>query len=166
MCSSLPPLNGEFEMAVQVPAGGAGVGTSYCAAAANSTGATARITGLGSAVAVVNNLTLRADRLPNNAFGFFLASTTQGFVASPGGSAGNLCLGGSIGRYVGPGQIQSSGATGSFTLLLDLTQTPTGGSFTSITAGQTWNFQAWFRDVLPGGGATSNFTDGRSVSFL
>ncbi len=36
-------------------------------------------------------------------------STVGGFVASPNGSQGNLCLAGSIGRYVGAGQIQNSG---------------------------------------------------------
>jgi hypothetical protein len=49
---------------------------------------------------------------------------TQGNVPQPG-SLGVLCLGGSIGRYVGPGQIQNTGGTGAFCLLLDLTQTPT-----------------------------------------
>ena len=85
-------------------------------------------------------------------------------MANPGGSDGNLCLGGSIGRYVGPGQIVNSGATGSFTLPLDLTQTPTPTGLVAIAAGETWNFQAWHRDAV-GGFATSNFTDGLAVQF-
>ncbi len=74
-------------------------------------------------------LTLNAGSLPNNAFGFFLTSGTAGFVANPGGSMGNLCLSGAIGRYVGQGQIKNSGATGAFSLGIDLTQTPTPTGF-------------------------------------
>ncbi len=147
-----------------LPIGGGGIGSNYCTANANSTGQTGRIAGSGSASVAANNLTLRAERLPQNAFGFFLTSTTQGFVANPGGSAGNLCVTGSIGRYVGPGQIKNSGASGSFSLLLNLPQTPSPGGFVTVLAGQTRNFQAWHRDVV-GGAATSNFTDGLAVTF-
>ncbi|MEZ6015246.1 MAG: hypothetical protein R3F49_09045 [Planctomycetota bacterium] len=157
-------LNAEMEVAVQVPIGSGGPGSNYCTAVANSTGAAASISAAGSNVAASNSLTLTADALPNGAFGFFLTSTTQGFVANPGGSTGNLCLSGSIGRYVGPGQIQNSGMIGSFSLALNLTQTPQPSGTVAITAGQTWNFQAWYRDSV-GGSATSNFTNGLSVAF-
>jgi len=145
----------------------AGLGVSYCGPAVpNTSFASAVITAAGSATASANNVTLTAASLPLNQFGFFLTSQTQGFVPNPGGiSVGNLCLGGTIGRYVGPGQIMNAGPGGSFSLVLNLTQTPAGPVFASITAGQTWNFQAWFRDVLPGGSPTSNFTDGRSILF-
>ena len=82
----------------------------------------------------------------------------------PGGSMGNLCLAGSIGRYVGPGQIQQADATGNISLALDLTQVPQPTGFVSVGIGDTWNFQAWYRDAV-GGSATSNFTDGLSVTF-
>jgi len=82
---------------------GSGIGTSYCGPAVNnSTGNPGVITATGSAIAANNDVTLRASSLPNNSNGFFLTSTNQGFVANPGGSSGNLCLGSSIGRYVGP----------------------------------------------------------------
>ena len=77
---------------------------------------------------------------------------------------GALCLGGSIGRYVGAGQIQNSGAAGAFQLALNLTQTPTPNGLVAITQGQTWNFQSWFRDTSMGA-ATSNFTDAVRVLF-
>jgi hypothetical protein len=112
-----------------------------------------------------NDVTLEATGLPNNAFGFFLTSTMQGFVMNPGGSVGNLCLGGSIGRYVGPGQIQNTGLLGAISLQLDLTQTPTPTGLVSVAPGQTWNFTAWHRDVQ-GGVAVSNFADGYSINFL
>ena len=118
----------------------------------------------GSATVASNNLTLEASSLPLNAFGFFLASRTQGSVNQPGGSQGVLCLGGQIGRYVGPGQIKNSGATGAFSLALNLAQTPTPTGPVAIAAGETWNFQCWYRDAV-GGSATSNFTNGLNVVF-
>ena len=80
-------------------------------------------------------------------------------------SQGVLCLGGAIGRYVGPGEILNSGSGGSFSLQLDLGQTPSPTGFVSIQAGETWNFTAWHRDAV-GGTTTSNFTDGLEVVFL
>ncbi|MEZ6017088.1 MAG: hypothetical protein R3F49_18370 [Planctomycetota bacterium] len=141
------------------------IGARYCSpAVTNSSGQPASIAAAGSDVAATNSFSLVATELPNNSFGFFLTSQTQGFVANPGGSQGNLCLGGSIGRYVGAGQIQNSGAAGAFQLALNLTQTPTPNGLVAITQGQTWNFQSWFRDTSMGA-ATSNFTDAVRVLF-
>ena len=75
-----------------------------------------------------------------------------------------LCLSGGIGRYVGPGQIKNSGATGSFSLQLNLATMPTPTGPVSAQVGETWNFTTWYRDAV-GGQATSNFTDGYSVTF-
>jgi hypothetical protein len=141
------------------------IGTSYCTPAVNnSTGNPSVLTASGSLVAATNDLTLEASSLPLNAFGYFITSVTQGFVPGAGGSQGNLCLSGAIGRYVGPGQIKNSGTVGEFSLLLNLTQTPTPTGFVSVIAGQTRNFQAWHRDAV-GGAATSNFTQGQSITF-
>ncbi len=104
--------------------------------------------------------------MPLNAFGYFLTSSIQAAVPNPGGSAGVLCLGGQIGRYVGPGQIRNSGLTGAISLVLNLTRTPTPVGFVSVMVGETRNFQAWHRDSTAGGVATSNFTDGLRVTFL
>ena len=140
------------------------VGSSYCTANVNSTGATGAINGQGSSFAADLNLTLGATQLPANSFGFFLASQNSGFTPNPGGSQGNLCLSGSIGRYVGPGQIQNAGSAGEVSLALDLTQIPQPTGFVSVAAGETWNFQCWYRDAI-GGTATSNFTDGLTIDF-
>lgn len=143
-----------------------GIGTSYCGpAVVNSSGNSASMGATGTAVVSNNDLVLGASGLPTTSFGFFVTSQSQGFVANPGGSAGNLCLSGSVGRYVGPGQIQNSGAAGAFSLPVDLTQHPTPIGFVSVAAGETWNFQVWFRDSV-GGMATSNFTDGLEITFL
>ena len=141
------------------------IGTSYCGPAVlNSTGAPGALTADGVVGTASNDVTLTAGSLPSNSFGFFLCSMTQGFVSNPGGSQGNLCLGGSIGRYVGPGQIKNSGTAGSFDLTIDLAQTPQPTGSVSVAPGDTWNYQTWYRDAV-GGVATSNFTDGLTITF-
>ncbi len=142
-----------------------GVGTNFCGpAVVNSTGNSAVIGASGTDVVANNDLVLEASDLPNNSFGFFLTSPMQGFVANPGGSSGNLCLSGSVGRYVGPGQIQNSGGAGAFSLAVDLTLHPTPTGFVSVAPTETWNFQVWFRDSS-GGVPTSNFSDGLEITF-
>jgi hypothetical protein len=140
------------------------LGTNYCTANLNSTGQTGLIIASGSVSVAANDLTLEASRLPNYAFGYFLTSSNQASVPNPGGSLGVLCLGGNIGRYTGPGQIQNTGTTGAFYLLLDLSQVPTPSGFVSAAVGETRNFQAWHRDSV-GGAAVSNLTNGLQVTF-
>lgn len=137
---------------------GDGIGSRYCSpAVVNSTGRSAQMQVTGSDLVADNAVVLNADQLPPNEFGYFLTSQTQGFVLNPGGSAGNLCLGGTIGRYAS--SVLSSGAGGAFSLPIDLTDMPqpTSGA---VQAGETWNFTAWYRD-----GSTNNFTDGIAVLF-
>ncbi len=150
-----------IEVAKGVPMDG--VGTNYCSpGVVNSTGQSAEIAGDGSNSVSLNMLTLEVSNLPPNGFGFLITSRTQALVSNPGGSQGTLCLGGAIGRYVGPGQVQNGGPAGAFSLQVDLTQIPQPNGFVSAIAGETWNYQAWYRDSSPSG-ATSNFTDGLSV---
>ena len=140
------------------------LGSPYCVATGTSNGLAATLEASGSTVVAANNVTLTARQLPANTFGFFLTSRTSGFVAFAGGSAGNLCLGGAIGRYVGPGQINSSGASGTLTLSLDLASHPQPSGLIAVQAGETWRFQAWFRDSVLGF-PTSNFTSGLAITF-
>ncbi|MEM6571822.1 MAG: hypothetical protein AAF957_25635 [Planctomycetota bacterium] len=140
------------------------LGTRYCTPAnLNSRGLPATICAFGSDVAADNDVTVAVDWIAPNAFGYFLVSAVQDFVAFPGGSQGNICLGNPVGRFIGPNEIQNSGAGGFFTLQLDLTSIPQPNGFISIQSGETWNFQAWYRDANPG--ATSNFTDALAVTF-
>lgn len=144
--------------------GDGGIGSAFCTANPNSTGAASSILVSGSSTVANNDVTLTASGLPNNVFGFFITSLTQGFVMNPAGSAGNLCLGGAIGRYVGPGQIMSSGAMGTIELDIDLTMIPSPTGFVSASAGDVWSYQLWHRDSDMGM-ATSNFTNGYEVTF-
>ncbi|MEC7231665.1 MAG: hypothetical protein VXW31_01860 [Planctomycetota bacterium] len=139
------------------------IGVNYCSAPVNSTGASAAIEAIGSDIASANSVTLRAASMPGNQFGIFIVAPSQGFVPGLGGTSnGNLCLSGSIGRYVGPGQILATGTDGSFQLDLDLAAIPQGGGTVATSPGQTWNFQGWYRD---GVGLGSNLTDGVSIVF-
>ena len=135
------------------------IGTSYCGPAVpHSGGISARIQAYGHDTWWRNDVRLDALDLPANRFGYFLVSATQGFVSNPGGSQGNLCLAGNIGRYAS--QVMNSGSNGAFSLQIDLASLPTIPPST-VGSGETWSFQAWFRDVNPT--QTSNFTDGVAV---
>ncbi|MGK0480829.1 MAG: hypothetical protein ACJAQ3_000797 [Planctomycetota bacterium] len=135
-------------------------GTNYCGPAVpNSSGASASLRATGSPAASANDLGILASDLPPSSFGFFIASDTQAFVMNPGGSQGHLCVGGAVGRFIG--QIQSSGAAGSISLAVDLTQIPQPTGPVTGMVGDTWNFQCWFRDANPM--TTSNFSDAIEV---
>ncbi len=139
------------------------VGTTYCGPAApNSTGSPGLLSAEGSAVAADNDLTLLASNLPANLLVLGITSQTQGFVPMAGGSMGNLCLSGSFGRFISLAGLSSP--TGTFAISADLGALPQPVGTVAVVAGETWNFQAWHRDVVAGQG-TSNFTAGLSILF-
>ncbi len=140
------------------------VGIPTCSGVPNSTGAAGQLQVIGSAVLGDDAVTLRADSLPRFSFGFFLVAPQSDLVMNPGGSQGNLCLGGSIGRFIGPGQVQNTGTTGTLEIPVDLTALPTPFGPVAVGEGDTWHFQAWHRDLV-GGVGTSNFTGAVDVLF-
>lgn len=146
--------------------GGLFAGVPYCDATPNSSGVPTYIGGQGSNRVTNNDLRLFALDLPIHQFGIFLASRGRTFVPGVGGASnGNLCVGGGmnqVGRFVGPGQILSSGPDGWFSLQLDLGAIPEGNVFVQVQPGETWHFQAWFRDPV---GLGSNFTNGTEIRF-
>lgn len=142
---------------------------SYCLSNPTSTGANVALELFGSDVATIDELRLRATGVPANSFGYFITSTDAGFVATPPGSEGNLCLSGAIGRFVAPGQIKNSGPVGLIELdtlmgewSLQAIPSPTGPY--AAAAGVTSHFQLWFRDTILGV-PTSNFSDGAAVTW-
>lgn len=136
----------------------------YCSPAAlNSTGTDGKMSASGSGDIAANDVTLRADDLPLDSFGYFINSQMRGFVAGPT-TPGIVCLGSPIGRFVGPGEVLNSGSTGSFSLAIDLNAIPQPNGALAVQPGDTWHFQAWHRDSV-GGSASWNFTDGLSVTF-
>ena len=106
-------------------------------------------------------LSLVASGLPPGQICLFLVSDTPGFTPGPIGSQGDLCLEGSIGRYLA--DVATSNAQGAISLLPDLGQVPTPTSSVAVMAGQTWVWQAWYRDQNPA--PTSEFTEALAVTF-
>ena len=109
---------------------------------------------------------LHALDMHQNAFGYFLVAPQVGLTGgvTPPGSVGVLCLAGSIGRFANA--VLNTGASGTFSLQLDPTAIPQPTGTVAAVAGQLWFFQAWHRDVRPGGGPpTSNFTNAAGVPF-
>ncbi len=161
-----PGNPGDLNFLVDAPMdamGGGAFVSNYCTAVVNSTGLAGSIA-VSNVDTVGRTMDLNATKLPPNSFGFFIASMTQAFVPNAGGSSGNLCIGGQIGRGVAGG-IQDSGALGEIGGVVDLDMVPTPTGTTPAVSGQTWYFQAWHRDSLIFV-STSNFTDGARVTFL
>ena len=135
-------------------------GVSYCGPAVpNSSGLAGEICATGSLTASDGDLTLMGVKLAVHRFGYLLASQTQNFVTPPG-SQGNLCLGGNLARFTS--MLASTGSGGTLTVTVDTSNVPTNPP-AGILAGDTWNFQFWFRDANPS--PTSNFTDGLALTF-
>ena len=140
------------------------LGTRYCSAAvANTTGAVARMGAMGLATASENFFTLYAEELPTGSFGFgmFLISDQQQSMPLFGGSVGTLCLQGPT-RILPSLQVVTPAGTMGTTLDLAALPAPLGPQ---VLAGDTFYFQAWYRDWSSANGAISNFSDAIGVSF-
>lgn len=141
------------------------LGESYCdGGQASSTGRRGRLRAVGERSLLLNDIQLVAADLPAGALTLFLTSLTQATTPMPGGSRGTLCLGGSVGRFLRPGEAGPASAEGSRNLLVDRFTIPQSNGFVPIVSGQTWSFQAWHRDA-GAGFATSNFTAAVAVNF-
>ncbi|MEM6673698.1 MAG: hypothetical protein AAF726_12705 [Planctomycetota bacterium] len=125
-------------------------GGTYCVSTPNSSGVPAELSVFGTNKLVDQQLILRAEFLPAGSLGYFLFSETPGDVLGFGNGQGRLCLGGQIFRL--SNFIQSSGTGGEVTLPLPFAQLPPAAT---LSVGDTWNFQYWFRDAVAGQ-ATSN----------
>jgi hypothetical protein len=131
------------------------IGTSYCVASPNSTGAGATIRAIGSATVSQNDVSLVCERLPANKAGLFFFGPSQ--VQVPFGN-GFRCVGGSFLR-LGPPQFSS--AQGVTLRDLDLAAPPALGV---VAPGVTSNFQFWYRDPAAGG-ASFNLSNAVSVTW-
>jgi hypothetical protein len=141
-----------------VNCGGGCSGSNFCSSAANSTGSASVISYSGSCVVADNNFTVTADAMPASQFGIFFYGANQ--VGGGSGVAfgnGTLCVGaGQIYRMV------PISTTGGMTMTIDLANPPSASG--TITAGSTWNFQAWYRDPVAGG-SNYDLSNGLSVTF-
>jgi hypothetical protein len=130
--------------------------SNYCTSTANSSGWPARMDYRGCPSLLPNDFTLLASSVPLNQPGLFFAGPDQVQVLFGNGTR---CAGGSPVLRLPPFVV--SGADGRFEYPLDLQS----ALATTLTAGSTWNFQAWFRDPVAGG-AGFDFSDGLSVRFV
>ena len=138
-------------------------GLLYCTSLqANSTGRGAAIRAVGSNVLGQNDLRLRCVDLPLNSFGYFLCSVDQGFVAGAGGSQGDLCVTGAVGRF--NAQAMSSGSVGAIEIAVDWLNLPGPTGSVSASIGDRWSSCCGYRDANPS--VTSNFSNGVEVPVL
>ena len=140
------------------------VGESYCGPAlANSTGEAAEISAFGTGVAG-EQLQLLAVNLPRNQNVLFITSQSWGHYHIPF-AQGFICVDGNqMASFRCPGQVVAAGPDGRASIAVDTNSIPYAQPV-SILPGETWYFQAWFRDpaqVL----APSAFTDAVEISFL
>ncbi|QDV09117.1 hypothetical protein Poly30_46740 [Planctomycetes bacterium Poly30] len=158
--------NGQYDMIATV--GVNQLGEVICLGVDNSTGTGALLTATGDPSAAANDLTLDVTSLPMNSMGYFIVSQETNVVTNPGGSDGNICIASLIiGRYAG--SVLNSGAAGAVSFSPDLTSIPvaSGGmpGSSAAMAGDTYNFQLWYRDMSGMGAATSNFSSAVSITF-
>ena len=128
-----------FEVTTHAQSSGGGI-TRYCQSGPNSTGQASSIDASGSASLAANDLVLTADHLPGAQPGLFYFGDAQALLAFGNGLR---CVGGATVRLpvVHPVGGQASYAP-------NWNQLP-GGAV--ILAGETRNFQYWYRDPAAGG---------------
>ncbi len=140
--------------------------SNYCQATSNSTGQTGSIDATGMTYFLnPTPISVTASNLPVNSTCYLLAGPSTGFVQNPAGSAGNLCLSGSLGRYLTQVQQTSASGTALSTMFVTNIPHPSLGSV-SLMTGDTYHFQYWHRDSSSSGAPTSNFTNGLTVRVL
>ena len=126
--------------------------TNVCVSSTNSTGGTAVMSYTGSNDLSNNDLVLWATGLPANKAGLFFYS--QALTQVPFGN-GWRCVGAPIKR----GSVVFSNLFGDMNWSLNLNSLPGG---LQMHSGETWYFQAWYRDPA-GGGAGYNTSDALRV---
>lgn len=140
-----------------------GLGALLCAGEVNSTGGAAELKLTGSADLADQDLTLNLRGAPPVQTVLYLNSREMGMIANPAGSQGNLCIAGpSLSRMLGA--ITSADASGASTLPIDLASIETNNGPVAALSGETWFWQAWYRDIA-NGAATSNFSSAVGVTF-
>lgn len=168
---------------------GTEIGVAYCPGSANSTGGPAEMVMIGSPTASSQATGMVITNLPQFSFGFPIFSNAQG-SSTPMGSCGSLCVSGTVFRWLGQGPAGTGGSnifqsdvSGEVVQRLNWLEPANGGGVTVdvasifvVMAGESWNFQAWYRDsiIAPGmcstpppmgttGVAVSNLTNGYEV---
>ncbi len=143
--------NGDWDVFVRDR--GAGIGTKYCTANANSTGSPADLSAAGSASSGASCLVLTSTPVPNQSGIFFHGANPSqipfgnGFMCTTGGIArGSVVMGvGNAATYTYDNSVAKQSL--------------------ATFVGSTRNFQHWFRDPAVGG-AVFNTSNAISISVL
>jgi hypothetical protein len=134
------------------------LGDTYCwLPDPNSTGQSATLDLVGNQEVLFDNVEVRVRALPLDVPLVLLMGTEQAYSPAPG--FGTLCLGGSV-SYLGP--ILDSGFAGNVSLHVAISS-PATMPAVQVLVGETWHFQAWYRDSAPG--QPSNLSDAVRVVF-
>jgi hypothetical protein len=154
------PSGGSFLRLLRIPVETA-LGSEECPGVSNTTGDAGQLFAIGRPEASANRVLLSIRKLPPQTFYLPIVSPDAGLIVNPGGSDGNLCLSGAIGRI-----LDSTGLStvwGEGTAPINLSQIPGPGGFSNVSAGDTWRFQVWYRDG--GSSSTSNLTNSIAITF-
>lgn len=131
-----------------------------CPQPPNSTGLAALLTGSGSAELEAGALRLTASAMPPEVLGAFLVGQGDQPIFQLG-QPGSLCLGGQAWAVFPP---QVSDPSGAFERFPDLAALPFA-PVRAVQAGETWRFQAWYRDGVVNGYPATSFTQALQTSF-
>ncbi len=133
-----------------------GPGTAFCPVSNNSTGLPGLLFAFGSTSVAANSLRLFAFTLPDQPGIFLYGDGTQQIPLANG----TLCV------AAGPqGLFRFSpllAVDGVMSMVVDFSMPPKAAG--QITAGSTWNFQAWHRDPASGGG-NADLTNAVALTF-
>jgi hypothetical protein len=128
----------------------------YCVGAPNSTGLAAELSALGLPALAADQLVLAVDNLPSQQFGFFLMGQGRDELPFFMGGQGTLCI--ELPFLCFRDHVQATGLGSTVEMQLDLGDLPGG---TVFHAGESWNFQFWYRDFLAG--PSHNLSNGVTV---
>ncbi len=135
--------------------------SNYCSTSPNSVGGGAVISHSGSTSIAANDFVLHVDAGVPSVPGLVFYGATQ--ASTPLGN-GTLCISSSGSGTFRLNPAIFSNAFGESTRALDLTAFPANAGPGKISAGETWNFQFWYRDAAAGG-AGFNLSDALSAPF-
>ena len=133
---------------------GCGTSATFCFGFPNSTGSSATLSNLGTTSLSANDFLAFGGSYPANQFGILIYGQGQTFNLLGNGI---LCVDTSPTLY--RLSIFQSDIFGSFNVPVDYNNLAPGSSF---SAGETWNWQTWYRDNV---GLGFNFSDAISVTF-
>ncbi|MFT7486521.1 MAG: hypothetical protein ACI9F9_002376 [Candidatus Paceibacteria bacterium] len=128
----------------------------YCVSLPNTTGQVAAISYTGTNFFTNNDLVLQASNCPPGQFGLFFYGPSRAFAVF---GSGIRCVGGGLFRLQPALTIDPAGFA---SRAIDTSLM--AGTSGAINAGDTWDFQFWFRDPNDGNGL-QNLTDGLEVIF-